>query len=234
MNISPKLLFHVCSCKTPNDVWTTMKGLFGKQDERKGHMLEEELLSLDPRSFNNIQDFCTRYKDLLLQLKGCGVDKFKEETRMALSTLSKVGMKYFVFVSTFDSVTLTSGKNWTMPTLDAFIVSLTREQDKLISIGKIRGTKAHALSMHDGNHNPNHKYKYKEKGKAHAKPKKEGYTKPFNDSFGSEGEEGKKGEKCFYCHRGFHLESSCMKKQIDQMAQMAQIFQKYNSGDHIP
>ena len=48
MHISPELLFHISSCKTPNEVWTTMKGLFGKKDEMKGQMLEVELLSLDP------------------------------------------------------------------------------------------------------------------------------------------------------------------------------------------
>ena len=111
MHISPELLFHISSCKTPNEVWTTMKGLFGKQDEMKGHMLEVELLSLDPRSFDNIQDFFTRYKDLLLQLKGCGVDKSKEEKQMVLSILSKLGLEYSVFVFMFHSVRLTSSKN---------------------------------------------------------------------------------------------------------------------------
>ena len=48
MNISPELLFHISSDETLNEVWTTMKGLFRKQDEMKGHMLEVELLSLDP------------------------------------------------------------------------------------------------------------------------------------------------------------------------------------------
>jgi hypothetical protein len=56
-----------------------MEGLFGKQDEMRGHMLEVELLALDVQSFENIQDLFTRYKDLLLQLKDCGVDKSKEE-----------------------------------------------------------------------------------------------------------------------------------------------------------
>jgi hypothetical protein len=28
--ISPKLLFHISSCKTPNESWTTMEGIFGK------------------------------------------------------------------------------------------------------------------------------------------------------------------------------------------------------------
>jgi hypothetical protein len=28
--ISLELLFHISSCKTPNEAWTTMEGLFGK------------------------------------------------------------------------------------------------------------------------------------------------------------------------------------------------------------
>ena len=59
MHVSPEMLFHISSCKTPNEFWTTMKGLFRKKDEMKGHILEVELLSLDPQSFNNIQDFFT-------------------------------------------------------------------------------------------------------------------------------------------------------------------------------
>jgi hypothetical protein len=70
MSMSPELLFHIESCATPNEIWTTLEGLFGKQDDMRGHMLEIELNSLDPRSFDNIQDFFTNFKSLLLQLKG--------------------------------------------------------------------------------------------------------------------------------------------------------------------
>jgi hypothetical protein len=101
MHISPKLLFHVSSFKTPNEIWTIMEGLFGKQDEMRGHMFEVELLTLDPKSFENIHDFFKRYKDLLLQLKACGVYKSKEEKRMVLTILSKLGPDYSVFFSTF-------------------------------------------------------------------------------------------------------------------------------------
>jgi hypothetical protein len=72
--ISLELLFHKYFCKSPNEAWTTMEGIFGKQDEMRGHMLEVELLTLDPKTFDNIQDFFTKYKDLLSQLKACGVD----------------------------------------------------------------------------------------------------------------------------------------------------------------
>jgi hypothetical protein len=43
------------ACKTPNEIWTTLESLFGKQDEMRGHMLEVELNTLDPKSFDNIQ-----------------------------------------------------------------------------------------------------------------------------------------------------------------------------------
>jgi hypothetical protein len=56
----------------------------------RGHMLEVELLTLDPKSFNNLQDFFTKYKDLLSQLKACGLDKSKEEKQMVLTILSKL------------------------------------------------------------------------------------------------------------------------------------------------
>jgi hypothetical protein len=66
----------------------------------RGHMLEVELLTLDPKIFDNIQDFFTKFKDLLSQLKACGVDKSKEEKQMVLTIISKLGLELSIFVST--------------------------------------------------------------------------------------------------------------------------------------
>jgi len=52
--ISHEFLFHISSYKTPNEAWTTMEGIFGKQDEMRGHMLKVEFLTLDPKTFDNI------------------------------------------------------------------------------------------------------------------------------------------------------------------------------------
>jgi hypothetical protein len=117
-----------------------------------------------------------------------------------------------------------------MPSLEDFMESLTQEQTKLINMGAIKGTRAHSLTVHDGSHKYQ-KSKYNDKRKAHENPKKEGYTKPFIDASRSKGEKGRKGEKCMYCHKGFHLESTCMQKQIDLMCQ---ILQQNNLGDRIP
>jgi hypothetical protein len=48
--ISPEL-FHISSCKTPNEGWTTMERIFGKQDEMRGHIREVELLIVDLRIY---------------------------------------------------------------------------------------------------------------------------------------------------------------------------------------
>jgi hypothetical protein len=106
--ISPNLLFHISSYETPNEAWTTLKGLFGKQDEMRGHMLEVELLTLDPKSFDNIKDLFTKFKDLLSQHKACRVDKLKEEKQMVLTIISKLGYEFSVFVSTFHTIIFVS------------------------------------------------------------------------------------------------------------------------------
>jgi hypothetical protein len=115
------------------------------------------------------------------------VNKSKEEKQMVLTILSKIGLEYSMFVSTFHLVRLTSGATWTMPSLEAFIESLTQEQNKLINMGEIKGPKAHALTVQYGSGHQYYKSKDKYKRKAHANPKKEGYSKPFNDASRSKG-----------------------------------------------
>jgi hypothetical protein len=206
------LLFHICSCKTPNESWTTLEWLFGKQDEMRGHMLEVELLTFNPKSFDHIQYLFTKLKNLLSQLKACRVDKSKEEKKMVLTILSKIGPKFSVFISTFHYVRFSSGANCNMCSLEDFIESLTQEKTKLINMGTIKGPRVHALTVLDGIQKY-HKYKDNDKPKSHAHPKKEGYTKPSTDASRLKGEKGRKWQKCMYCHKGFHMESTCMQKK---------------------
>jgi hypothetical protein len=92
---------------------------------------------------------------------------------MVLTILSKLGPKLSVFVSTFHSVKFASRATWKIHSLEEFIESITQEKIKLINMGKIKGPKAHALTVQDGNHQYQ-KSKYKDKMKDHANPKKEG------------------------------------------------------------
>jgi hypothetical protein len=108
-------------------IWTTLEGLFGKQYEMRGHMLEVELNTLDPKSFDNIQDCFTKFKSLLLNLGECGIDKSTQEKQLILTFLAKLGLEYDVYVSSFHSSRCLFGTNWKMPTLVHFIESLTQE-----------------------------------------------------------------------------------------------------------
>jgi hypothetical protein len=149
---------------------------------------------------------------------------------MILTIVSEIGPNYSSFVSTFHTHRLTAGASWTMPSLDTFIEALIQEQDKIIKMGVIKNSKDHALATHDGSSSQHQKFKKKGKEKVHAEQKKEGYSKPFNDSSGSNSGKGKKRQKCTYCNQIFHLESTCMKKQIYIMTR---ILQKNNPGDQI-
>jgi hypothetical protein len=66
-------------------------GLFGKKNEMRGHFIEVELKSLDSKNFDNLQDFFTKLKSLLLELKDCVIEKSKEEKQLILAIMEKLG-----------------------------------------------------------------------------------------------------------------------------------------------
>jgi hypothetical protein len=98
----------------------------------RGHMLEVELNTLDPKFFDNIHDFFTKFKSLILSLREYGIDKSIQEKQLILTILAKLGLEYVVYISNFHSGRCPFGTNWKMPTLTRFIESLTQEQKKLI------------------------------------------------------------------------------------------------------
>ena len=88
-HISWDLLFHLEGLRTPKEAWDKIESLFGKKDELRGNILENELISLQPSSFKSIQQFFTKYKSLVLQCKQCGLERKDEQ--IGLSVLRKFG-----------------------------------------------------------------------------------------------------------------------------------------------
>jgi hypothetical protein len=127
-----------------------LEGLFGKKDEMRSHMLEVELITLDPKSFDNIQDFFTKSKSLILSLESCGIDKSKQLDQLILTILAKLGPEYVVYVSTFHFGRYILGSKWKMSTMEQFIDSFKHEEIKLIQMGVIKEPKSHALNMKYG------------------------------------------------------------------------------------
>ena len=68
----------------------------------------------------------------------------KEDDQLILDILSKLGSNYLVFVSTFHTGKITT-PNWKMPSLDAFIKTLTNEHDKLVQMGILISSKDQSL-----------------------------------------------------------------------------------------
>ena len=107
-----------------------------------------------------------------------------------------------------------------MPSLADFMESLTQEQDKLVMMGTIKPSKDQALVVGD--------LRVDSKGKNKAKKpseQKRDKNKSPEEPQGSKKNPHKKknkGEmnKCVYCNKGYHPESSCMKNQIDMLTQL--------------
>ena len=69
LSISRDLIFHVDNINTPNEFWLKIKSLFGNTDEMRGHQLKNELITLSPTHFETIQEFFTKFKSFVFQLK---------------------------------------------------------------------------------------------------------------------------------------------------------------------
>ena len=135
---------RVSGLKTPKEIWDKLETLYGKQDDLRVYQLENKLMSLQPSNFETLNDFFTKSKHILLLLMQCKVEK--EDDLLILAILSKLGANYSVFVSTFHAGKLTT-PGWKMPSLNAFIESLTSEHDKLVQMGIIRSSCDQALHV---------------------------------------------------------------------------------------
>ena len=75
LSISKELNFHVNGLKNPKEIWDKIVDLFDKQDVMRIYRLENELISLHPNNFETLNEFFTKFRHLMLQLKQCEVEK---------------------------------------------------------------------------------------------------------------------------------------------------------------
>ena len=76
--ISRDLLFHLEGLRTPRESWEKLDSFFNKQDELRRHILENELVSLHPSSFEKIQQLFSKFKSLVLQCRQCRIEQKDE------------------------------------------------------------------------------------------------------------------------------------------------------------
>ena len=109
IHIYKELLFHLDGLKTPKEVWDKFESLSGRKDELRGHILENELIVLQPNKFETIQQFFSKFKSLVMQCKKFEINKKDEQ--LMLSIPSKLVLELSVFISTFHSEIL-KNPNW--------------------------------------------------------------------------------------------------------------------------
>ena len=98
-----------------------------------------------------------------------------------------------------------------MPTLNSFIESLTHEHDKLIQMGIIRSSRDKSLVV-GGPNIENDKGNKKDESPI----EKEKLKEPSGLKRSKKNGKGK--TLCSYYGRVFHLESTCMRRRIDEMS----------------
>ena len=82
-----------------------------------------------------------------MELSNCGITI--DDEKLILSILSKLGLEYSIFVSTFYATMGSLGSVYKMPSLDEFVAHLTREQEKLAHMGQLKHSKYQALVTND-------------------------------------------------------------------------------------
>ena len=66
------LLFHIKNCSESKEAWDKLEQLYGKVDEEKGLRIEDDLLLLDPKNYDTIQDYIIKVNEYRALLKDCG------------------------------------------------------------------------------------------------------------------------------------------------------------------
>ena len=84
LSISIDILFHINGLKTPKEIWDNIASLFYKQDDLRSYQLENELVSLNLGNYKTMNDFFTKFKHMVLQLKLCKVEKEDDQIILAI------------------------------------------------------------------------------------------------------------------------------------------------------
>ena len=74
-SVSKYIWFHILELKTPRLFWDKLSSLFDKHDEMRIYQLENDLITLNPSNFESLNEFFSKFKNLIYQLKQCKVKK---------------------------------------------------------------------------------------------------------------------------------------------------------------
>lgn len=72
LGVDAKILYQIIKYNKSKETWDVLKNWYGKVTEEDVYKIEDELISLHPRSFDSIQDFIIKVNELRKKLNDCG------------------------------------------------------------------------------------------------------------------------------------------------------------------
>ena len=99
------LIFHIDNCKIVKEAWDKFASLYAKVDKARDFELDENIMSLDPKEFDTIQDYMTKAHELMSMVKDYGINI--EDENLIYNFMRKLPLEYELFVSSFNTHKLT-------------------------------------------------------------------------------------------------------------------------------
>ena len=203
--------------------------------EEDVYKIEDELVSLDTKTFDSIQNFIIKVNELRMKLDDCG-SPIKDD-RLVYLIHNKLSSEYSTFVSSYNTSKTTLGSTYQKVSFDHYVELLDKEEKKLKSMGILNSPKSNGLvANNEGSQNSAGQSSNKGKGKNNKcknnKQEDAEKTTPSSNQQGEsslnsnkKGDTNKEKKKCAYCKKMGHEEHECYHKKIDELTN---IMKKYN------
>ena len=70
--VDDKIMYQIKKCTTSKEAWDTLESPYGKVSEEDVFKIEDEFVSLDPKSYDSMQDFIIKVNELRMKLTDIG------------------------------------------------------------------------------------------------------------------------------------------------------------------
>ena len=126
LGVDDQIMYQLKKFSTSKEAWDTLKSLYDKVSDEDVFKPEDELISLDPRSFDSIQDFIIKVNELRTKLIDCG-NPIKDD-KLIYSIHTKLSSNYSTFVSSFNTSKTTLGSTYKKVSFDEYAKILDDEE----------------------------------------------------------------------------------------------------------
>ena len=126
--ISCEIMFHTNGINSPYEVWKKLKSMFDQVKESHVMQIEKALISLDTHSFERIEDYLDRIKELQIKFGEWGKGFPKKNGKLIELVLMNLWTPYDVLWSLFHTNWLSHKEEGKEYSFDMFCHLLIRDE----------------------------------------------------------------------------------------------------------